>query len=88
MATTQDKGSQGDVTAAVREESDERIQSRQDEEEKVIIAAWYSMCVALQQQSLNEGSTSSSQAQSFLAQQRLSTQARRSLGLTPRILPR
>ncbi|XP_062303959.1 protein Hook homolog 2-like [Osmerus eperlanus] len=80
MATTPDKNPQC-VTAAVREESDERIQSRQDEEEKVIIAAWYSM-------SLTEGSTSSSQAQSFLAQQRLSTQARRSLGLTPRILPR
>ncbi|XP_067115978.1 protein Hook homolog 2-like [Osmerus mordax] len=78
MATTQDKNPQC-VTTAVREESDERIQSRQDEE--VIIAAWYSM-------SLTEGSTSSSQAQSFLAQQRLSTQARRSLGLTPRILPR
>lgn len=62
----------------------ERSRSRHDQEEKLIISAWYNMGMALHQKVAGERS-GSGPAQSFLAQQRQSTQARR--GLT-RLQPR
>ncbi|XP_030646091.1 protein Hook homolog 2 isoform X1 [Chanos chanos] len=62
----------------------EKSKSRHDQEEKLIISAWYNMGMALHQKVAGE--RSGSQAQSFLAQQRQSTQARRGLGA--RLQPR
>ncbi|XP_072531251.1 protein Hook homolog 2 isoform X2 [Salminus brasiliensis] len=64
----------------------EKTRSRHDQEEKLIISAWYNMGMALHQKVAGERSGSPGQAQSFLAQQRQSTQARR--GLTGRLQPR
>ncbi|XP_056608350.1 protein Hook homolog 2 isoform X2 [Triplophysa dalaica] len=62
----------------------EKSRSRQDQEEKLIISAWYNMGMALHQKVAGERS-GSAPAQSFLAQQRQSTQARRGLArLHPR----
>ncbi|XP_053152747.1 protein Hook homolog 2 [Hemicordylus capensis] len=59
-------------------ESDyEKSKSQQEQEEKLIISAWYNMGLALHQQATEERSSSSSTVQSFLAQQRLATNARR-----------
>ncbi|KAM6956895.1 protein Hook homolog 2 [Aplochiton taeniatus] len=57
----------------------EKSKSRHDQEEKLIISAWYNMGMALHQKVASERSGSPGQAQSFLAQQRQSTQARRGL---------
>nr|AAH55648.1 Zgc:66419 [Danio rerio] len=64
----------------------EKTRSRHDQEEKLIISAWYNMGMALHQRVAGErSSSSSSSAQSFLAQQRQSTQARRGFSrLQPR----
>ncbi|XP_067237287.1 protein Hook homolog 2 isoform X1 [Chanodichthys erythropterus] len=64
----------------------EKTRSRHDQEEKLIISAWYNMGMALHQKVAGERSGSSSgSAQSFLAQQRQSTHARRGLArLQPR----
>uniref|UniRef100_A0A671QAG7 Protein Hook homolog 2-like n=1 Tax=Sinocyclocheilus anshuiensis TaxID=1608454 RepID=A0A671QAG7_9TELE len=64
----------------------ERTRSRHDQEEKLIISAWYNMGMALHQKVAGERSgPSSAPAQSFLAQQRQWTQARRGLSrLQPR----
>ncbi|XP_056304494.1 protein Hook homolog 2 [Danio aesculapii] len=63
----------------------EKTRSRHDQEEKLIISAWYNMGMALHQRVAGERSSSSSSAQSFLAQQRQSTQARRGFSrLQPR----
>ncbi|CAM4331730.1 unnamed protein product [Leuciscus chuanchicus] len=64
----------------------EKSRSRHDQEEKLIISAWYNMGMALHQKVAGERSGSgSSSAQSFLAQQRQSTHARRGLArLQPR----
>ncbi|KAL7883527.1 hypothetical protein SRHO_G00011850 [Serrasalmus rhombeus] len=64
----------------------EKTRSRHDQEEKLIISAWYNMGMALHQKVMGERTGSPGQAQSFLAQQRQSTQARR--GLTARFQPR
>ncbi|XP_028842952.1 protein Hook homolog 2 isoform X2 [Denticeps clupeoides] len=64
----------------------EKSRSRQDQEEKLIISAWYNMGMALHQKVASERSGPSGPAMSFLAQQRQSTQARR--GLNPRLQPR
>ncbi|XP_035381235.1 protein Hook homolog 2 isoform X2 [Electrophorus electricus] len=64
----------------------EKTRSRHEQEEKLIISAWYNMGMALQQKVTGERNSSPGQAQSFLAQQRQSTQARRSLTL--RLPPR
>ncbi|XP_056099433.1 protein Hook homolog 2-like isoform X1 [Rhinichthys klamathensis goyatoka] len=62
----------------------EKSRSRHDQEEKLIISAWYNMGMALHQKVAGERSGSGS-AQSFLAQQRQSTHARRGLArLQPR----
>uniref|UniRef100_A0A8C2A077 Hook microtubule tethering protein 2 n=1 Tax=Cyprinus carpio TaxID=7962 RepID=A0A8C2A077_CYPCA len=68
------------------EHDSERTRSRHDQEEKLIISAWYNMGMALQQKVTGERSGSGSgPAQSFLAQQRQWTQARRGLSrLQPR----
>uniref|UniRef100_A0A673NB33 Hook C-terminal domain-containing protein n=1 Tax=Sinocyclocheilus rhinocerous TaxID=307959 RepID=A0A673NB33_9TELE len=59
-----------------------RTRSRHDQEEKLIISAWYNMGMALHQKVSGSGS---GPAQSFLAQQRQWTQARRGLSrLQPR----
>uniref|UniRef100_A0A672QGR9 Hook C-terminal domain-containing protein n=1 Tax=Sinocyclocheilus grahami TaxID=75366 RepID=A0A672QGR9_SINGR len=64
----------------------ERTRSRHDQEEKLIISAWYNMGMALHQKVAGERSgPGSAPAQSFLAQQRQWTQARRGLSrLQPR----
>uniref|UniRef100_A0A4W5PRB0 Hook microtubule tethering protein 2 n=1 Tax=Hucho hucho TaxID=62062 RepID=A0A4W5PRB0_9TELE len=64
----------------------EKSRSRHDQEEKLIISAWYNMGMALHQKVVGEQSGLSNQAQSFLAQQRQSTHARR--GLAARHQPR
>uniref|UniRef100_A0A8C9VHG5 Hook microtubule tethering protein 2 n=1 Tax=Scleropages formosus TaxID=113540 RepID=A0A8C9VHG5_SCLFO len=57
----------------------EKARSRRDQEEKIIINAWYNMGMALHQKVAVDRSGSPGQAQSFLAQQRQSTYARRGL---------
>ncbi|CAB1341990.1 unnamed protein product [Coregonus sp. 'balchen'] len=64
----------------------EKSRSSHDQEEKLIISAWYNMGMALHQKVVGERSGPSNQAQSFLAQQRQSTHARR--GLAARHQPR
>uniref|UniRef100_A0A6Q2XIE6 Calponin-homology (CH) domain-containing protein n=1 Tax=Esox lucius TaxID=8010 RepID=A0A6Q2XIE6_ESOLU len=64
----------------------EKSRSRHEQEEKLIISAWYDMGMALHQKVVGERSGPSNQAQSFLAQQRQSTHAKR--GLAARHLPR
>ncbi|KAF3700578.1 Protein Hook -like protein 2 [Channa argus] len=63
----------------------EKSRTRHEQEEKLIISAWYNMGMALHQKMSGERLTPSNQAMSFLAQQRQSTNARR--GLT-RLQPR
>ncbi|XP_062387902.1 protein Hook homolog 2-like [Sardina pilchardus] len=64
----------------------EKSKSRHDQEEKLLITAWYNLGMALNQKVAGERSGPPGQAQSFLAQQRQSTQARR--GLANRLQPR
>ncbi|KAK2864807.1 hypothetical protein Q7C36_003961 [Tachysurus vachellii] len=64
----------------------EKSRSRHDQEEKLIISAWYNMGMALHQKVTNERTGVPGQAQSFLAQQRQFTQARRAL--SARLQPR
>uniref|UniRef100_A0A8C8STW3 Hook microtubule tethering protein 2 n=1 Tax=Pelusios castaneus TaxID=367368 RepID=A0A8C8STW3_9SAUR len=59
------------------ETSFEKTRSQRELEEKLIISAWYNTGMALHQQATEERSATSSNAQSFLAQQRLATNARR-----------
>ncbi|XP_007469163.1 PREDICTED: protein Hook homolog 2 isoform X2 [Lipotes vexillifer] len=53
----------------------EKSRSQREQEEKLLISAWYNMGMALQQRAGKEGAPA--HAQSFLAQQRLATNARR-----------
>ncbi|XP_037112135.1 protein Hook homolog 2 isoform X2 [Syngnathus acus] len=55
----------------------EKSRSRHDQEEKLIISAWYNMGMALHHRMAGERLSSSGQAMSFLAQQRMATNARR-----------
>ncbi|XP_073443516.1 protein Hook homolog 2 isoform X3 [Dendrobates tinctorius] len=55
----------------------EKTKTQRDQEEKLIISAWYNMGMALQQKVTDERTQVPSGAQSFLAQQRLATNARR-----------
>ncbi|KAJ8363387.1 hypothetical protein SKAU_G00122180 [Synaphobranchus kaupii] len=64
----------------------EKSKSRHEQEEKLIISAWYNMGMALHQKVAGERSGPPGQAQSFLAQQRQSTQARK--GLASRLQPK
>ncbi|KAJ3600396.1 hypothetical protein NHX12_031380 [Muraenolepis orangiensis] len=57
----------------------EKNRSRHDQEEKLIISAWYNMGLAMHQKLSGERLGSSGPAMSFLAQQRQSTNARRGL---------
>uniref|UniRef100_A0A1A8AA50 Hook homolog 2 n=3 Tax=Nothobranchius TaxID=28779 RepID=A0A1A8AA50_NOTFU len=57
----------------------EKSRSRHDQEEKLIITAWYNMGMALHQKVSAERRAPSNQPMSFLAQQRQSTMARRGL---------
>ncbi|CAL8270851.1 unnamed protein product [Lota lota] len=57
----------------------EKNRNRHDQEEKLIISAWYNMGLALHQKVSGERLASSGPAMSFLAQQRQSTNARRGL---------
>uniref|UniRef100_A0A8D3EFX1 Calponin-homology (CH) domain-containing protein n=1 Tax=Scophthalmus maximus TaxID=52904 RepID=A0A8D3EFX1_SCOMX len=57
----------------------EKNKVRHDQEEKLLIAAWYNMGMALHQKVSGERLGHSNQAMSFLAQQRQSTNARRVL---------
>ncbi|XP_029945271.1 protein Hook homolog 2 [Salarias fasciatus] len=54
----------------------EKSRARHDQEEKLIISAWYNMGMALHQRVSGKRTGSSGQTMSFLAQQRLSTNAR------------
>uniref|UniRef100_A0A8C6WW35 Hook microtubule-tethering protein 2 n=1 Tax=Neogobius melanostomus TaxID=47308 RepID=A0A8C6WW35_9GOBI len=60
----------------------EKSRARYDQEEKLIISAWYNMGMALHQRVAGERITSPNQSMSFLAQQRQSTNARRGLILS------
>ncbi|KAJ8283767.1 hypothetical protein COCON_G00026170 [Conger conger] len=64
----------------------EKSKSRHEQEEKLIISAWYNMGMALHQKVAGDRSGSPGQAQSFLAQQRQSSHARK--GLASRLQPR
>ncbi|XP_072420387.1 protein Hook homolog 2 isoform X1 [Chiloscyllium punctatum] len=55
----------------------EKNKSQREQEEKLIISAWYNMGMALHQKVTEERSRGHGQAQSFLAQQRQATNARR-----------
>ncbi|XP_029293443.1 protein Hook homolog 2 isoform X2 [Cottoperca gobio] len=57
----------------------EKSRARHDQEEKLIITAWYNMGMALHQKVSGERLGPSHQAMSFLAQQRQSTNAKRGL---------
>uniref|UniRef100_A0A3B4EW58 Hook microtubule tethering protein 2 n=1 Tax=Pundamilia nyererei TaxID=303518 RepID=A0A3B4EW58_9CICH len=57
----------------------EKTRARHDQEEKLIISAWYNMGMGLHQKVSGERLGSSNQAMSFLAQQRQLTNARRGL---------
>lgn len=57
----------------------EKSRARHDQEEKLIIGAWYKMGMALHQKVSGERLGSSNQAMSFLAQQRQLINARRGL---------
>ncbi|XP_051796866.1 protein Hook homolog 2 [Acanthochromis polyacanthus] len=57
----------------------EKSKARHDQEEKLIITAWYNMGMALHQKVSGDRLAPSNQAMSFLAQQRQSTNARRGL---------
>lgn len=57
----------------------EKSRARHDQEEKLIITAWYNMGMALHQKVSGDRLGPSNQAMSFLAQQRQSTNARRGL---------
>uniref|UniRef100_A0A4W6F1V7 Hook microtubule tethering protein 2 n=1 Tax=Lates calcarifer TaxID=8187 RepID=A0A4W6F1V7_LATCA len=57
----------------------EKSKARHEQEEKLIISAWYNMGMALHQKVSGERLGPSNQAMSFLAQQRQSTNARRGL---------
>ncbi|XP_033982919.1 protein Hook homolog 2-like isoform X2 [Trematomus bernacchii] len=57
----------------------EKSRVRHDQEEKLIITAWYNMGMALHQKVSGERLGPSKQAMSFLAQQRQSTNAKRGL---------
>ncbi|XP_074484956.1 protein Hook homolog 3-like [Sebastes fasciatus] len=74
------------TTAAPEDTQGDDTRSRQEQEEKLILTAWQSMSSALRQHSLCKDSRASGPAQSFLAKQRQSTQARRALSL--RLQPR
>ncbi|XP_056136233.1 protein Hook homolog 2-like [Lampris incognitus] len=60
-------------------DSQDNTTSRDEQEEKLILNAWQSMSVALQQYSLCKAPRAPGPAQSFLAKQRQSTQARRTV---------
>uniref|UniRef100_A0A674JXS6 Hook microtubule tethering protein 2 n=1 Tax=Terrapene triunguis TaxID=2587831 RepID=A0A674JXS6_9SAUR len=65
----------------------EKTRSQREQEEKLIISAWYNTGMALHQQATEQRSAASSSAQSFLAQQRQATNARRGhLGRTQPLL--
>ncbi|XP_057673031.1 protein Hook homolog 2-like isoform X1 [Corythoichthys intestinalis] len=60
----------------------EKSRSRHDQEEKLIISAWYKMGMALHQRVAGERLSLPNQSMSFLAQQRLATNAKRGLART------
>ncbi|KAM9311228.1 protein Hook homolog 2 [Gastrophryne carolinensis] len=66
----------------------EKTKSQRDHEEKLIISAWYNMGMALQQKVTDDRTQVPSGAQSFLAQQRLATNARRTQLYRSSMLPR
>ncbi|XP_024128660.1 protein Hook homolog 2 isoform X2 [Oryzias melastigma] len=61
----------------------EKSRSRHEQEEKLIISAWYNMGMALHQKVSGERQGPSHQAMSFLAQQRQYTNARKGLTRLP-----
>ncbi|KAK5866428.1 hypothetical protein PBY51_020619 [Eleginops maclovinus] len=76
-----------DITKAAQEDiRSEGIKYREEQEEKLILTAWQSMSSALRQHSVCKDYKAQGPAQSFLAKQRQSTQARRALFL--RLQPR
>ncbi|XP_069783242.1 protein Hook homolog 2 isoform X2 [Narcine bancroftii] len=66
-----------EVKIQLLENDFEKNKSQRDQEEKLIISAWYNMGMALHQRVSEERSQSPGQSQSFLAQQRQATNARR-----------
>ncbi|XP_042200577.1 protein Hook homolog 2 isoform X1 [Callorhinchus milii] len=66
-----------EVKIQLLEHDFEKNKSQRDQEEKLIISAWYNMGMALHQKVTEDRSRGAGQAQSFLAQQRQATNARR-----------
>lgn len=66
----------------------EKTKAQRDQEEKLIISAWYNLGMSLHQNVTDERTHLPSGAQSFLAQQRLATNARRSQLSRTSLLPR
>ncbi|XP_072104566.1 protein Hook homolog 2 isoform X1 [Mobula birostris] len=66
-----------EVKIQLLENDFEKNKSQRDQEEKLIISAWYNMGIALHQKVTDERSRGPGQSQSFLAQQRQATNARR-----------
>nr|XP_033779668.1 protein Hook homolog 2 isoform X1 [Geotrypetes seraphini] len=66
-----------DVKIQHLENDFEKTRLQREQEEKLIISAWYNMGMALQQRVTEERIHSTGGAQSFLAQQRLATNVRR-----------
>ncbi|XP_031720364.1 protein Hook homolog 2-like [Anarrhichthys ocellatus] len=86
MTSEEEAGPFDTLTTAVAEDTrDDDSRSRQEKEEKLILTAWQSMSSALRQHSLYKDSRAPGPAQSFLAEQRQSTRARRAL--SPRLQP-
>ncbi|XP_051898001.1 protein Hook homolog 3-like isoform X1 [Pristis pectinata] len=66
-----------EVKIQLLENDFEKNKSQRDQEEKLIISAWYNMGMALHQKVTEERSRGPGQSLSFLAQQRQATNARR-----------
>ncbi|OCT59379.1 protein Hook homolog 2-like [Xenopus laevis] len=67
----------------------EKTKVQRDQEEKLIISAWYNMGMALHQKATDERTQPPNGAQSFLAQQRLATNGRRGqISRSHTLLPR
>ncbi|XP_059399972.1 protein Hook homolog 3-like [Carassius carassius] len=56
----------------------DKMSSQKDQEEKLIVSAWYNMGMARQKKAAEERLASTGSAQSFLARQRQATSSRRS----------
>uniref|UniRef100_A0A8C9JYU2 Hook microtubule tethering protein 2 n=1 Tax=Panthera tigris altaica TaxID=74533 RepID=A0A8C9JYU2_PANTA len=71
----QEQGGKTEDSTLLKRKLEEHLRSQREQEEKLLISAWYNMGMALQQRAGEERAPA--HAQSFLAQQRLATNTRR-----------